>query len=78
MAGLYPERTPMLCLGLAAPRFLALSLDTGDRSAFDDEDEFGEAIDCLEAYTQLRPQHFDRKEVNAQLWALTKGVGGAA
>jgi hypothetical protein len=53
-------------------------LDTGDRAVLDDEDEFGQAINCLEAYTRFQPEHFDRKEINAQLRGLAKSAGGAA
>jgi hypothetical protein len=54
-----------------------LFLNTGVRAVLDDEDEFGEVIDCLEGYTRFRPEHFDRKEINAQLRGLEKSAGGA-
>jgi hypothetical protein len=58
----------------AARRFL----DTGDRVILEEEDEFAEAIDCLEAYARLRPEYFDRKAINSQLQGLAKSAGGAA
>jgi hypothetical protein len=52
--------------------------ETGDRAVLDDEDESGQAINCLEAYARFQPEHFDRKEINAQLREIAKSAGGAA
>lgn len=40
---------------------------TSVRAALGDLDAFREAVDCLEAYEQLQPDHFDRPKVNRQL-----------
>ena len=31
---------------------------------------FREAVDCLEAYQQFQPEHFDRRAINTHLRAL--------
>jgi hypothetical protein len=43
---------------------------TSVREALGDLDEFREAVDCLDAYEQFRPDHFDRHKVNTRLQAL--------
>lgn len=49
----------------------------GDRLVLDD-DRLLEAFDDLEAYARFRPEHFDRKALNAALRGLATGAGGAA
>jgi hypothetical protein len=43
---------------------------TSVREALGDLDEFREAVDCLDAYQQFRPDHFDRHEANTQLQSV--------
>ena len=40
------------------------------REALGDLDAVREAVDCLDAYQQFRPDHFDRPQVNRQLHAV--------
>jgi hypothetical protein len=49
---------------------LAADPQTSVREALGDLDEFREAVDCLDAYEQFRPDHFDRHEVNTHLHAV--------
>jgi hypothetical protein len=49
---------------------LAADPQTSVREALGDLDAFREAVDCLDAYEQFRPDHFDRHEVNTHLQAL--------
>jgi hypothetical protein len=53
-------------------------LDTGNCPVLDDEEGLAEALGDLDAYTRIQPEHFKRKEVNAQLRGLVKRAGGAA
>jgi hypothetical protein len=43
---------------------------TSVREALGELDEFREAVDCLEAYQQFQPDHFDRHKVNMQLHSV--------
>jgi hypothetical protein len=49
---------------------LAAEPQTSVRAALGDLDAFREAVDCLEAYQQFQPDHFDRREINTQLQAF--------
>ncbi|MGV8118474.1 MAG: hypothetical protein AB2L14_01805 [Candidatus Xenobiia bacterium LiM19] len=46
------------------------------RDAIEDMDELQEAVHRLDAYYQFRPEHFERRKVNAQLRAWTWNQGG--
>jgi hypothetical protein len=45
------------------------------RQVIGDRHTFREAVDPLDAYLQFRPEHFDRRDVNAQLCALVQQEG---
>jgi hypothetical protein len=64
---------PLEAMGVVAEAIstlLAADPQTSVRAALGDLDEFREAVDCLEAYEQFQPDHFDRHEVNTQLQSL--------
>jgi hypothetical protein len=64
---------PLEAMGVVAEAIstlLAADPQTSVRVALGDLDEFREAVDCLEAYEQFQPDHFDRHEVNTQLQSL--------
>jgi hypothetical protein len=67
---LYPPLEAMGVVADAISTLLAADPQTSVRAALGDLDEFREAVDCLDAYEQFRPDHFDRHEVNTQLQAL--------
>jgi hypothetical protein len=54
----------------AISTLLAADPQTSVRAALGDLDAFREAVDCLDAYEQCRPDHFDRHAVNTQLQSL--------
>jgi hypothetical protein len=54
----------------AISTLLAADPQTTVRAALGDLDAFREAVDCLDAYEQFRPDHFDRREINTQLHSL--------
>src|SRR5215831_6350683 len=66
---LYPPIEAMQVVAEAITTLLEADPQTSVRQALGDLDEFREAVDCLEAYQQLQPDHFDRREVNTQLQA---------
>jgi len=66
---LYPPLEAMGVVAEAINTLLAADPQTSVRAALGDLDEFREAVDCLEAYQQFQPDHFDRREVNTQLQA---------
>jgi hypothetical protein len=45
------------------------------RQVIGDADTFREAVDQLDAYLQFQPEHFARRDVNAQLCALVQQEG---
>jgi hypothetical protein len=45
------------------------------RQLIGDPETFREAVARLDAYLQFRPEHFDRRDVNAQLCALVQQEG---
>jgi hypothetical protein len=53
----------------ALSTLLAADPKTSVRAALGDLDAFREAVDCLKAYEQFQPDHFDRRAMNAQLHA---------
>ena len=57
---LYPPLEAMGVVAEAINTLLAADPQTSVREALGDLDEFREAVDCLEAYEQFRPDHFDR------------------
>jgi hypothetical protein len=67
---LYPPLEAMGVVAEAISTLLAADPQTSVRAALGDLDEFREAVDCLEAYEQFRPDHFDRHAVNTQLQSL--------
>jgi hypothetical protein len=67
---LYPPLEAMGVVAEAISTLLEADPQTSVREALGDLDEFREAVDCLDAYEQFRPDHFDRHEVNTQLQAL--------
>src|SRR5262245_19264856 len=67
---LYP---PLEAMGVVAEAISTLSEadpQTSVREALEDLDEFREAVDCMDAYQQFKPDHFERHEVNTKLPAL--------
>jgi hypothetical protein len=71
---LYPPLEAMGVVAEALTTLLEANPQTAVREALGDLDDLREAVDCLEAYAQLRPDHFDRHEINTQLQSL----GGSA
>ena len=67
---LYPPLEAMGVVAEAITALLAADPQTSVREALGDLDEFREAVDCLDAYEQFRPDHCDRHEVNTHLQAL--------
>jgi hypothetical protein len=67
---LYPPLEAMGVVAEAINTLLEADPQTSVRAALGDLDAFREAVDCLEAYEQFQPDHFDRHEANAQLQAL--------
>ena len=51
----------------AISTLLSADPQTSVRAALGDLDAFREAVDCLDAYEQFRPDHFDRRESHTQL-----------
>src|SRR5262249_38300814 len=71
---LYPPLEAMGVVGKAIGTLLEADPPTSVPVALGDLDAFREAVDCLEAYEQFRPDYFDRHEVNAQLQSLVWSV----
>ena len=67
---LYPPLEAMGVVAKAIGTLLEADPQTSVRAALGDLDAFGEAVDCLDAYVQFRPDHFDRHAVNTQLHSL--------
>ncbi len=67
---LYPPLEAMGVVAEAISTLLAANPQTSVREALGDLEEFREAVDCLDAYQQFRPDHFDRHEVNTQLQSV--------
>ena len=64
---------PLEAMGVVAEAIstlLAADPQTSVRAALGDLDAFREAVDCLDAYEEFRPDHCDRHAVNTQLQAL--------
>ena len=67
---LYPPLEAMGVVAEAISSLLVADPQTSVREALGDLDEFREAVDCLKAYEQFRPDHFDRHEVNTHLQSV--------
>ena len=67
---LYPPLEAMGVVAEAISTLLSADPQTSVRAALGDLDAFREAVDCLDAYEQFRPDHFDRREVNTQLQSV--------
>jgi hypothetical protein len=67
---LYPPLEAMQVVAEAISALLAVDPQTSVREALGELDEFREAVDCLDAYQQFRPDHFDQLESNTQLQSL--------
>jgi Plasmid pRiA4b ORF-3-like protein len=59
----------------ALDRLLAADDQTTMRQVIGDAETFREAVDQLDAYLQCQPEHFDRRDGNAQLCALVQQEG---
>jgi hypothetical protein len=62
-------------LATALERLLKADDQTTIRQVMGDHDTFRDAVGQLDAYLQFRPEHFDRRDVNAQLCALVQQEG---
>ena len=71
---LYPPIEAMEVVAKAISTLLAADPQTSVRAARGDLDAFREAVDCLDAYEQFRPDYYDRHEVKTPLQSL---VGSA-
>jgi Plasmid pRiA4b ORF-3-like protein len=56
-------------------RLLKADDQTTVRQGIGDPETFRQAVDQLDAYLEFRPEHFDRRAVNAQLCALVPQEG---
>jgi hypothetical protein len=65
----------MATLATALERLLKADDQTTIRQVIGDRDTFRDAVDQLDAYLEFRPEHFDRRDVNAQLCALVQQEG---
>jgi hypothetical protein len=67
---LYPPLEALGVVAKAISTLLEADPQTSVWEALGDLDEFREAVDCLDAYQQFRPDHFDRHAVNTQFHSL--------
>jgi hypothetical protein len=65
----------MAILATALERLLKADDQTTIRQIVGDRDTFQEAVEQLDAYLQVRPEHFDRRAVNIRLRALAQQEG---
>jgi hypothetical protein len=68
-------REAMATVATALERLLKADDQTRVRQIIGDQETFREAVDQLDAYLQFRPEHFDRRAVNARLRALDQPEG---
>jgi Plasmid pRiA4b ORF-3-like protein len=61
---------PMATIATALERLLKADGQTTIHQVIGDHDTFREAVTQLDAYLQFRPEHFDRRQINAQLHTL--------
>jgi hypothetical protein len=71
---LYPPLAAMGVVAKVISTLLEADSQTSAREALGDLDEFREAVDCLDAYQQFQPAHFDRHEVYTKLHWLVWAV----
>jgi Plasmid pRiA4b ORF-3-like protein len=62
----------MATVGTVLKRILEADGETSIRQVMGDPETLREAVDQLDAYLQCQPEHFDRRQINVQLHALTK------
>jgi hypothetical protein len=67
---LYPPLEAMGVVAKAISTLLEADPQAAVREALGDLEEFREAVDCLDAYQQFRPDRFDRHAVNTHLQPL--------
>jgi hypothetical protein len=67
---LYPPLKAMGVVAETISTLLEADPQTSVRAALGDLDAFGEAVDCLDAYVQFQPDHFDRHAINTQLHSV--------
>src|SRR5215510_16283627 len=67
---LYPPLEAMGVVAEAITTLLEADPQTSVRAALGDLGAFGEAVDCLDAYGQFQPDHFDRHAINTQLHSV--------
>jgi hypothetical protein len=60
----------MAVVAAALERVLKADGRTSIRQVIGDPETFRDAVDQLDAYLQFQPEHFARRDVNAQLCAL--------
>jgi hypothetical protein len=65
----------MATLATALERLLKVDDQTTIRQVIGDPETFREAVAQLDAYLQFRPEHFDRRDVNARLRVLGQPEG---
>jgi hypothetical protein len=65
----------MATVATALDRLLKADDQTTIRQIIGDRDTFRDAVDQLDAYLECRPEHLDRRAVNAQLCALVQQEG---
>jgi Plasmid pRiA4b ORF-3-like protein len=65
----------MVTLATALERLLKADDQTTIHQIRGDRDTFRDAVDQLDAYLEFQPEHFDRRDVNAQLCALVQQEG---
>ena len=62
----------MATVATALERLLKADGQTTIRQVIGDRDTFRKAVTQLDVYLQFRPEHVDRRQINAQLHALTQ------
>jgi hypothetical protein len=67
---LFPPLEAMQLVAETLSTLLEADPQTSVREALGDLDAFRDAVDCLDAYQQFQPDHFDRRAMNTQLHAL--------
>jgi hypothetical protein len=75
LPNVYQFRIPLEAMAVVATvlnRLLKADGPTTIRQVMGDRDTFREAVTQLDAYLQFRPEHVDRRQINAQLYALTQ------
>jgi Plasmid pRiA4b ORF-3-like protein len=65
----------MATVATALERLLTADDQTTVRQVIGEPETFRQAVDQLDAYLQFRPEHFDRRAVNARLRALSQPEG---